>query len=344
MKQILALDALPCISMSDVDRNVLDADALWNTFSSNDYWRRNYSKFQPEDQEIIRLVSHFFASAFADRDPARRAIDVGSGTNLYPALLMLPWTERILLADYSESNVSWLQDQVSDDTDPWAWHLFWQEMGEAKGYSDVDMPRKRLREACVGKPGFAGIERLSIFDLPATRFDLGTMFFVAESITREPEVFRAAVERFVGTLKPGAPFAAAFMAGSDGYEVADTVFPAVPITSDDVIWHLTALGVRELSVELLKTSHRVRDGYAGMIVATGFASNRRQGPGKLRPESHGDSDTAAHPGDLARDRRALLPQGTMAMGWPERQEFDQRRRAVADHPVSRHHHRVAERR
>jgi hypothetical protein len=29
-------------------------------------------------------------------------------------------------------------------------------------------------------------------------------------------------------------------------------------------------------VELVKTSHQVRDGYAGMIVATGFASNRRQ--------------------------------------------------------------------
>jgi hypothetical protein len=83
-------------------------------------------------------------------------------------------------------------------------------------------------------------------------------------------------------MKPGAPFAAAFMAGSDGYEVADAVspaaaitFPAVPITPDDVTTHLTALGVHELSVELLKTSHRVRDGYAGMIVATGFASNRR---------------------------------------------------------------------
>jgi NNMT/PNMT/TEMT family len=300
MKQILALDALRCIPMADVDTNALDADALWNRFSSNDYWRRNYSKFQAEDQEIIRLVSHFLASAFADRAPAQRAIDVGSGTNIYPALLMLPWTERILLADYSESNVSWLHDQVADDADPWAWRPFWREMRKTKGYSDVDKPRKRLREACVGKPGYAGIERLSIFDLPEARFDLGTMFFVAESITKDPEVFRTAVECFVGTLKPGAPFAAAFMAGSDGYEVAQTVYPAVPINSDDVMWHLSALGVGEPSVELLRTSHRVRDGYEGMIVATGFASKETR-PGKLRPESHGDSDTAAHPRDLARD-------------------------------------------
>jgi NNMT/PNMT/TEMT family len=279
MKQILALDALPYIVMVDCDTNFSDTDSLWNTFSPNDYWRRNCSKLQAEDTDIVRVVSRFLASAFAGRAPAQRAIDVGSGGNLYPALLMLPWTEQILLTDHSESNVSWLQDQVADDTDPWAWHLFWQEMRAAKRYSDVDEPRERLREACVGEPGFAGIERLSIFDLPEAQFDLGTMFFVAESITGAAEVFRAAVGCFVGTLKPGAPFAAAFMAGSNGYEVADAVFPAVPITPDDVTRHLTALGVRDPSVELLKTSHRVRDGYAGMIVATGFASSRRQGRG-----------------------------------------------------------------
>jgi hypothetical protein len=288
MKQILAPDALPCdralryIPMANVDTNAHGTDALWNRFSSNDYWRRNYSEFQAEDREIIRLVSHFLAAAFADRAPAQRAIDVGSGANLYPALLMLPWTEQILLTDYSESNVSWLNGQLADDSAPWAWRPFWREMRAAEGYGDVDQPRKRLREACVGKPGFAGIQQVSIFDLPKARFDLGTMFFVAESITKEPGVFCDAVGHFVGALKPGAPFAAAFMAGSDGYEVADTVsptvpitFPAVPITTDDVTSLLTALEVREQRVELLQTSHRVRDGYAGMIVATGFASDRR---------------------------------------------------------------------
>jgi hypothetical protein len=100
------------------------------------------------------------------------------------------------------------------------------------------------------------------------------MFFVAESITKKPDEFRTAVARFLGALKPGAPFAAAFMAGSDGYEVARTVFPAVPITPDDVRGHFTELGAGELSVEALETEHRVRDGYTGMIIATGFARSR----------------------------------------------------------------------
>jgi hypothetical protein len=67
------------------------------------------------------------------------------------------------------------------------------------------------------------------------------------------------------------------MAGSKGYPVDGTRFPALPIDPDDVRQHLTELGVREPSVELLDTEPEVRDGYNGMIVATGYASDRRQG-------------------------------------------------------------------
>jgi NNMT/PNMT/TEMT family len=259
--------------LTDVDV-LRNADAPWNMFSSHYYWRCNYSKLQAEDREIIRRVSDFLVSALAGCPPVQRAIDVGAGTNLYPALLMLPWTERILLADFSKSNVSWLHDQLADNSSPWAWRHFWGEMLKAKEYRDVNRPRKRLREACAGEPGHAGVEQLSVFDLPRARWNLGTMFFVAESITEDPVEFRTAVAAFVGALTPGAPFAAAFMAGSDGYLVDGTHFPALPIKADDVRRHLTELGVRELNVDLLDTSYRVRDGYAGMIVATGFTSDQ----------------------------------------------------------------------
>jgi hypothetical protein len=266
--------------MANVDRGRrLNADAPWNRFSSNDYWRRNYSELHQEDREIIGLVSSFFVAAFADRPLAEQGIDIGCGTNLYPALLMLPWTKRILLADYSASNVSWVHDQLADDSAPWAWRPFWSQLREEKGYSEVGQPRNRLREACVSDPGYAGIEQASIFTLPAARWELGTMFFVAESITQDRGEFLDAVARFVGALKPDAPFAATFMAGSDGFEVAGTCFPALPITRDDVERHLTELGVREPSVGLLQTEPRVRDGYEGMIVATGFAGDRRLGRG-----------------------------------------------------------------
>ena len=268
-------DALTFGSMADATTYVRqNADAPWNKFSPYDYWRRNYYELQAEDQEIIRRVSHFFIRAFAGRPPARRGIDVGSGTNLYPALLMLPWTERILLTDFSVSNVAWLRLHLAEDSPGWTWRPFWHELQAADGYSQIGEPRKLLREACVSEPGYAGVEQGSVFSLPSARWDLGTMFFVAESITEDPAEFRAALARFVGALRPGAPFAAAFMAGSHGYPVAGTRFPALPISDGDVRLHFTQLGASELSVELLQTEHRVRDGYEGMIVATGFIRDR----------------------------------------------------------------------
>jgi NNMT/PNMT/TEMT family len=252
-----------------------NTDAPWNTFSSHDYWRRNYLELQAEDQEIIRRVSRFFAGALAGGPRVQQAIDVGSGTNLYPALLMLPWAEKILLTDFSQSNVNWLRHHVADDDAAWTWQPFWRELYEAEGYNQIgDEPRKHLMEACTGEQGLATVEQWSVFDLPAAQWDLGTMFFVAESITEDPAEFRTAVARFIGALKPRAPFAAAFMAGSGGYPVAGTFFPALPVTAADVEDHLTALGVGGLSVEVPKTEHRVRTGYAEMIVATGFACSQ----------------------------------------------------------------------
>ena len=258
-------------SMVDAAQNVQhNADAPWNTFSSHDYWRRNYSELQAEDREIIHRVSKFFIEAFATRPLAQRGIDVGSGTNLYPALLMLPWTEQILLTDHSETNITWLRDQLADLAPGWSWRPFWQEMQGSKGYSWVHAPCELLRKACAGEPGFAGIEHRSVFDLPKGRWELGTMFFVAESITRDLDEFHAAVAHFVDALMPGAPFAAAFMAGSNGYEVGNTRFPAVPVTEADIKQHFTDLGAEKLSVEVPATEHRVRHGYEAMIVATGY--------------------------------------------------------------------------
>jgi NNMT/PNMT/TEMT family len=253
-----------------------NAEAPWQHFSSGDYWQHNYARMQPEDQEIIRLVSLFFGKVFAHGRRAQRAIDIGSGANLYPALLMLPWTDQVLLTDYSASNVRWLRQNVMDheailDGPQWPWQSFWQEMQDRDGYSRISAPGKELQAACASEPGRAGIEQHSVFGLPKAQWQVGTMFFVAESITEDPAEFRAAVEGFVGALEPGAPFAATFMAGSDGYPVADTRFPALSITRDDVTRPLAKLGVSDLSVQQIGEKPRVRPGYEGMIVATGIA-------------------------------------------------------------------------
>lgn len=260
--------------MVDTARRVRNDDAPWPDFSPQEYWRRNYETMHPEDREIIRRVSRFFIRAFTHRDRAKRAIDVGSGSNLYPALLMLPFADQILLTDHSEPNVSWLRNHIMDDEATWTWQPFWEELGKCKAYDQISEVRKQLRVACASEPEYAGIEQRNVFSLPKAQWQLGTMFFVAESITQDPAEFRAAIGRFVGALEPGAPFAATFMAGSEGYPVADTRFPALKITRRDVRKNFKELGARKLKVYRNRTHHRVREGYQGMIVAIGIVGGR----------------------------------------------------------------------
>jgi hypothetical protein len=95
------------------------------------------------------------------------------------------------------------------------------------------------------------------------------MFFVAESFSTTLTEFRAALGSFVTSLRTGAPVAVAFMADSLGYNVGTHHFPAVAITANDVKNHLEA-DAEDLEVHQIDLTEKpLRDGYGGMILATG---------------------------------------------------------------------------
>jgi hypothetical protein len=251
-------------------------DVRWDNLPSDDYYSHNYENLTDEDRAIIGTVSAFLVRELGGQPRVARAIDVGAGTNLYPALLMLPWANHLTLLDYSRSNVRWLRERIAADTQPWAWQPFWDEMRELEGYNRVTDPRKELHVACAGPDGQPAVEQGSVFGLAEQprRWELGTMFFVAESITRVPAEFRAAIGAFLAVLKPGAPFAAAFMENSTGWTVSGTDYPAVQVTAPDVEAGLAAFGATGLEVGRVDEKAAVRPGYTGMIVATGRAGDQ----------------------------------------------------------------------
>jgi hypothetical protein len=117
----------------------------------------------------------------------------------------------------------------------------------------------------------AHVRRGSIFDLPRRTWDIGTMFFVACSISNDLDEFERAVHRFVRSLRVGAPFAAAFMIGSHGYSVGGQAFPSVEIDIDEVYDALNGVAY-SVNIDGIKTSEPLRTGYRGMCLATGRAS------------------------------------------------------------------------
>lgn len=244
----------------------LNADAPWDAFDPQAYVSHNYKRVIHEDAEIISIVRAHFSDHFRGRqDRPYRGIDVGAGANLYPAFSMLPWCEEITLLDRADRNVEYLEKQRRSYDESWDafWHLLCQDEGYATLPGD---PRDRFAQV-------VGVEQGDLFALGGRRdhWSLGTMFFVAESLSTSHEEFRQAVECFMLSLTPGAPFAAAFMEGSEGYYVGDTHFPACKLGEPEIRSAVKRHAAEEgFRISKVGKPHAVRHGYTSMIVACGF--------------------------------------------------------------------------
>jgi hypothetical protein len=240
-----------------MDRN---ADAPWSKFDPEVYVDNNYRTPLEVDLLIVRLLRDYFSSCFTGAVPhAARGVDVGAGANLYPALSMLPWCEKILLLEYAQPNVEYLEKQISSGGLDTAWDAFWDVLREAPAYRGTD-PGSRVGEV-------VRVERANLFDLDGQRrWDIGTMFFVADSMSECPEEFRRGVRCFMNALNEGAPFAVAFMKESVGYRVGGHRYPAYRVNEDRARESLEPFSSE---LEIHDLHHVVRPGHEGILLALG---------------------------------------------------------------------------
>jgi NNMT/PNMT/TEMT family protein len=237
-----------------------NAQFPWDDFAADAYHEHNYDSMREDDAEMLGLVASWFDAAAGGT--ALRGLDVGAGPNLYPTLAMLPYCSEITLREYSASNVAWLR-AATGELDG-RWRPFWEVVSPRERYGDFESARARLS-------GTAKVEQGSVFDLPEAGWDLGTMFFVAESISQDPAEFEAATGAFVRALRPGSPFAAAFMERSQGYEVGGIAFPATSVGESEVSGCLETVAT-DLKVQRVRVRPApLRPGYTGYVVAIGRA-------------------------------------------------------------------------
>jgi hypothetical protein len=247
-----------------------NADYPWDEFDPTEYFSHNYSELRHDDQQILDATRDFFSKVDRSAGVSREAaddrptvgLDLGSGTNLYPALAMLPFCAELTLWEFSASNAAWLRRETQAYSP--SWDKFWERLALAPPYQDTADPRTTLAAR-------SRVHQGSVFDLPTAAWDMGTMFFMAESCTANPVEFAAATHRFIAALRPGAPFAAAFMENSTGYHVGGRRFPAVSVTQETVRQCLEEVS-GSLDVQHIDSGNTpLRDGYSGMILVLGTA-------------------------------------------------------------------------
>jgi hypothetical protein len=268
----------------------------WDKFKPGPYYARNYREMREDDLQIVRKVRNFFA-AHRPVD-GKDGVDVGAGPNLYPALAMLPFCDRVDMIDYSAPNVRWLRSRRR-----WwrrfdhSWDSFWRVYAVKGAYAKLISGRHPLTEFRRK----AKIKRGSVFGLPEERWSIGTMFFVACSLSADRAEFERAVKCFTRSLRPGAPFAAAFMTGSRGYEIDGVRFPAVPLDADVIKTTLKGLATG-LKVGPIDSRDPLRPG-VGMVLAMGYSRGAVAAPTAKPPRS---SDTKPA---VSSDTKRAVPVG-----------------------------------
>jgi hypothetical protein len=259
-------------SRVQTDSDVLNDDAPWDEFDPGAYVDQNYRDLLDADAEILTFVREHFSNHFREHfDRPIRGIDIGAGANLYPALSMLPWCKEITLLERARKNVGYLREQRQNFAE--SWDDFWKVLREDPRYQAIDAGlRERFRATVrVEKGNLFAMERRKFFGLhrDPRRWQIGTMFFVAESISTSHEEFRRGVACFMEALEPGAPFAAAFMEGSRGYDVGDRHYPACNVDETQVKESFRDFAQKVETRRLGESSHLVRPGHTGIILACG---------------------------------------------------------------------------
>jgi hypothetical protein len=242
-----------------------NADYQWAQFDAEAYFNHYYGEPHPDDDRVIACAVNAIKQA-RPLDSELDVVDVGTGPNLFPLFCVLPRARSLTVWEYAETNVTWLRAELERDAMRTQWRHFWGVTRRAYGpdYRLAENPMPALRAKTT-------VMRGSIFDMPARRWDVATMFFCAESITEREDEFDAACTAYARAVKPGGALIAAFLVRSAGYVVADHPFPVLSL-SVEAIEQVFSRHVDGMKAETIGIVEReIRSGYSGFVFLTGAA-------------------------------------------------------------------------
>lgn len=233
----------------------------WSKFDSEAYFQHYYGDPHPDDDLVVRLTVEAFK---AQPSPIARSIDIGTGPNLFPLFSVAPRVGSLTAWEYAGSNVTWLQRELVSTTLRPQWRHWWDVARAAYGEELPDNPIPMLKAKTEVRQG-------SIFDLPEREWDAATMFFCAESITRDRAEFERATACFARCVKTGGFLLGCFLVHSGGYVVADRPFPVLSLTAEEIIAAFSqhATDVRSEMIGIVE--REIRSGYSGFVFLTGRA-------------------------------------------------------------------------
>ncbi|MFE6862283.1 hypothetical protein [Nocardia sp. NPDC057668] len=242
-----------------------DVKSDWDEFDAEEYVERNYGrKILSEDREIIDFVINTLQEMNIKPGSMQSVADVGSGPNLYPALMVSPFIAndgRLELIDVAAPNLEYLRRILDshDDEQQAKWRLF-EEHIRSLGVP-ADLQKVKF---------LSSVRRGSIYELQPNRYDTVLSFFVSESITDDESEFEDSVASLMGSVKANGLFIVAHMLGSRGYFAGErTFFPAISLSMEQIQENYDKYGLCHYRRIGRDGPVLIRKGYEGMAVVVG---------------------------------------------------------------------------
>jgi hypothetical protein len=233
----------------------------WDRWPVPTYLAENYRELHAGDDAVIVHHSAFYRGLAPGS--VARAVEVGTGPNLYPLFLASGAARHIDAVDAGNAGLRYLRAQLAGGPDP-SWEPFWARCRALNPALPATASDALRRVRAMQGDAFA---------LAGADYDLASMHFVAESVTEDPDEFAGFCAAFVATVRPGGHLVAAFMENMARYELGDgSRWPGLPVDGAAVAEVFGPL-TRDLQVTRVDADPGLPDyGYTGMVL---LAARRR---------------------------------------------------------------------
>ena len=238
-----------------------NGDVAWDDFDTASYLADNYATLHDFDRRIIATLSPYYRAL--GPGSLASSLDVGTGPNLYPLMLVAAASRRLEALERSARNVTYLQRARREGADP-CWTPFWELCRRLDPALPADLDEV-LRGLTIHHGDAA--------DVPPGQHDLVSMFFMAESVTGGRDEFEWLAHRFARAAAPGGHLVAAFMAGMSQYELGGATLPSFPLdrhTLEAVMRPVT----RELRIWKLPADPTLPYEHDGVLLLTARAPHQ----------------------------------------------------------------------
>ncbi len=241
-------------------------DADWDAWPVADYLAENYRRLHRADEAVIDHHSAVYARI--PPDSLDRTLECGAGPNLYPLALAAAASRLVHAVEPSAASVAYLRRQLRDGPDP-SWEPF---------YARCRLRNPALPPSLAQALSRVRVTRADAFALPEGRYALGSMNFVAESVTEDREEFAAFCRAFARAVRPGGHLVASFMENMGRYSIAGgRDWPGVPVDAERVA-EVFARHTTDLEVRRIDADPDLPDwGYTGMVLLSARRAPARPG-------------------------------------------------------------------